>query len=80
MKAFHVFTLLLCLSLAAYSQSALEGPIRAEKCAKVKIMNVDPALLAAKGVSFIHGQFSPEHIFTGEICGNDIEEIGRAHV
>ncbi|MEI6852842.1 MAG: M14 family zinc carboxypeptidase [Bacteroidota bacterium] len=78
MKAFHVFTLLLCLSLAAYSQSALEGPIRAEKCAKVKIMNVDPALLAAKGVSFIHGQFSPEHIFTGEICGNDIEALASS--
>jgi hypothetical protein len=78
MKAFHVFTLLLCITLTAYSQTTTEGTPWAEKCAKVKIMNVDPASLAAKGVSFIHGQFSPEHIFTGEVCGNDIEALASS--
>jgi len=66
----HIFTLLILLGLSSVSFAQ-----QTEKCARVQIWNVDQKTLADKGIAFIHGQFTPERIFTGEICGQDIETL-----
>ena len=62
----HIITLFILLSL-----SSLSFAQQTDKCAKVKIWNVNQNDLAAKGIAFIHGEFTPDKTFTGEVCGQE---------